>query len=314
VSDVWYYAKDQEAVGPLSLTEIGAILSRVPIANRPLVWRNGLPGWVRAEDVKELAPYLVSPPPLTSAAIESSPIIAHSSRLDSWLLGAVCACTSWIFVSYAFYKNTSIVIALLVVVSVGAVGAALWTRRYKLLFGLVVGTPVGALIGMAVIDSQLDTDKAVALGFLSGSDMHEAQRLNLTPQQLADRRAQEAARAAAAEKQRREQEAAENACRNDWSKCADNGEVVNKYSDWTMVRVRCQREANEQARYGDPEWPWLSFGTYLKGTDYVKTGLAVAIEKDAKFQNGFGAKVHSEVICRYDLRSQKVISVSIAPR
>jgi hypothetical protein len=177
-----------------------------------------------------------------------------------------------------------------------------------------LGVGIGILTKEIIVNERLDFDKAVALGFSSASDMREAARLNLTPQQLAKSHAEEAARVAAAQKLRAEQEAAINACRNDWAKCADNGEIVNKYSHWSMVQVDCKIAATNQAKYGDPQWPSLYFDTYLRGEDYVKTGIAIAIERDARFQNGFGAMVHSEVICKYDLRAKKVIDVSIAPR
>jgi hypothetical protein len=102
-------------------------------------------------------------------------------------------------------------------------------------------------------------------------------------------------------------------CSNDWTKCADNSDLVNNYSGWATVQVECKMQAESQARYGTPTWPWIAFGSFLQGNDYVTTGKATAIERDAQFQNGFGAMVHSKVICEYDLHSQKVTSVLIEP-
>jgi hypothetical protein len=109
-------------------------------------------------------------------------------------------------------------------------------------------------------------------------------------------------------------DAKDDSCRSEWIKCADNEQLVNQYSDWSLVQVRCERAATDQARYGSPDWPWLPFGTFHKGTNYVTTGIAVAIEPDAQFSNGFGAKVHSRVTCTYDLRAKRVTDVSISPR
>lgn len=89
---------------------------------------------------------------------------------------------------------------------------------------------------------------------------------------------------------------------------------MNHYSGWTKVQVSCKEQANSQASYGTPEWPWIPFGSFLDGTDYVTSGTAVAIERDAQFQNGFGAMVHSRVTCLYDLAADKVMSVTISPR
>ena len=103
-------------------------------------------------------------------------------------------------------------------------------------------------------------------------------------------------------------------CRSDWIKCADNEQLVNQYSDWSLVEVRCKSAANDQAKYGSPDWPWLAFGSFYKGHNYVTSGIAVAIEPDAQFSNGFGAKVHSRVTCTYDLGAKRVTDVSISPR
>ena len=103
-------------------------------------------------------------------------------------------------------------------------------------------------------------------------------------------------------------------CRSDWTKCADNEELVNKYSGWSLAQVNCKSKATEQAQYGNPVWPWFAFGSFYIGKEYVASGIAIAIEPDAQFQNGFGAMVHSRVTCTYDLRAQRVISVDISAR
>jgi hypothetical protein len=103
-------------------------------------------------------------------------------------------------------------------------------------------------------------------------------------------------------------------CRSDWTQCADNERLVNNYSDWSTVQVACKTAANDRAKYGTPEWPWFPFGTFYKGGNYVTSGIAVAVEPDAQFSNGFGAKVHSRVTCTYDLRAKRVTQVDISAR
>jgi hypothetical protein len=103
-------------------------------------------------------------------------------------------------------------------------------------------------------------------------------------------------------------------CQLDWTKCSDNEDVVNNYGKWSEVEVDCKMQAEKQARYGTPVWPWLAFGSFYKGTNYVSSGIAVVIEPDAQFQNGFGAMVHSQVECTYDLGARRAISVDISPR
>jgi hypothetical protein len=102
-----------------------------------------------------------------------------------------------------------------------------------------------------------------------------------------------------------------NACGDDWRQCVDNTQLVDHYDGYSRVQSACQRRATEMARYGDPDFPWLSFGTYFTGTDYVETGIAVSIEPRAQFQNGFGAMVNTRVVCRYDLRAGEVLSVEL---
>ena len=103
-------------------------------------------------------------------------------------------------------------------------------------------------------------------------------------------------------------------CRSDWTKCADNAQLVNHYSDWSHVQVECKHAANDGAKYGNPDWPWAAFGSFYKGNNYISSGIAVAVEPDAQFSNGFGAMVHSRVTCTYDLRAKRVTDVVVSAR
>jgi hypothetical protein len=100
-------------------------------------------------------------------------------------------------------------------------------------------------------------------------------------------------------------------CKYDWTKCSDNSDLVNHYTHWSDIQVACQIEAEKRAKYGTPKWPWLPFGSFYTGTSYITSGKAIAIEKDAQFQNGFGAMAHATVICFYDLNTNQVVDVSI---
>jgi hypothetical protein len=104
-----------------------------------------------------------------------------------------------------------------------------------------------------------------------------------------------------------------NSCKDDWHKCSDNSDLVNNYGEIARAQIECKYEANDRAKFGTPTWPWLVFGTFHKGDNYVKDGKAILVEKDAQFQNGFGAMVHSTVTCTYDLNGQKVMDVFIVP-
>jgi hypothetical protein len=62
MSDVWYYAEGDKSVGPLTLSELKTILSRVSDARDVLVWRDGFSSWQTAKIVPELAPVVIKPP------------------------------------------------------------------------------------------------------------------------------------------------------------------------------------------------------------------------------------------------------------
>jgi hypothetical protein len=103
-------------------------------------------------------------------------------------------------------------------------------------------------------------------------------------------------------------------CKRDWKLCIDNSDFVNNLSGMGKIKAGCQRAANDATKYGDPEWPWLSFKLYKPGNDYVKTGVAVLTEKDARFQNGFGVKTKVVVTCTYNLIADMVRDVRVTPK
>ena len=86
--------------------------------------------------------------------------------------------------------------------------------------------------------------------------------------------------------------------------------MANNYGGWYKVKSACKMQANDMAKYGTPEWPWLAFSSFLPGDDY-RTGVVTAVETKAKFQNGFGAMARVEIICRYDLRTGTVLDVTV---
>lgn len=100
------------------------------------------------------------------------------------------------------------------------------------------------------------------------------------------------------------------ACKSDWSKCADNVKMARNYEGWIEAQVRCKMEADKVAEYGTPEWPsfWsgTAFGHITTAENYKTTGIAVLLEPDVKLQNMYGAMVHTNMSCDYDLRTKKV--------
>ena len=100
-------------------------------------------------------------------------------------------------------------------------------------------------------------------------------------------------------------------CKTDWKKCTDNKMLVNEFDGIVKIKTACKLQANSQAKYGDPQWKWITFGTFLKGNDYIKNGLVVLFDNQVKFQNGFGAYKKTEVECIYSLKSNKITALRI---
>lgn len=106
-------------------------------------------------------------------------------------------------------------------------------------------------------------------------------------------------------------EASAPTCKNGWKNCTDNEDLVNNYKDIYKVHSACRTAADREAAYGSPDWPFLPFGSFITGSDAPRTGRLVLIENNAKFENGFGAKMRVKVRCAYDLNTNKVTSISI---
>ena len=64
MDQIWYYAEGDKSLGPLTLADMTAILSRVSNARNVLVWRDGFSSWVEAGNVPELSRHVIKPPPL----------------------------------------------------------------------------------------------------------------------------------------------------------------------------------------------------------------------------------------------------------
>jgi len=104
-------------------------------------------------------------------------------------------------------------------------------------------------------------------------------------------------------------------CKDDWRSCASDEELANTWGGMTHAQVGCKFAANARAKYGEPKWPsrFDKFGSYMRADkSFVSEGKAILIEKDAQFQNRFGAMVHVRVECSYDLVNNLVSDVSLS--
>lgn len=80
--------------------------------------------------------------------------------------------------------------------------------------------------------------------------------------------------------------------------------MANHYSGWTKIQAACPNTKMAVA----------AFWKVLKEANYANSGIAVLIEPDAQFLSGFGAMVHSRVVCAYNLRADHVINVTMTER
>jgi hypothetical protein len=104
-------------------------------------------------------------------------------------------------------------------------------------------------------------------------------------------------------------QSAKGACYKDWHACADNAMLANSNNaTYQRAHIACKMQAESTAKYGSPTFPWFAFSTFYTGDEYIRTGIAVLVEKDAQFQNMYGAMAHSTVICQYDMNKNDDIS------
>jgi hypothetical protein len=95
MSDGWHYAEGRKTVGPLTLTEMQRVLSKVSDPHNLLVWKAGFEDWERAGNVPELAELIYKPPPLPDQVISpdttAAPITKRRERKWHFLQGTLQA-------------------------------------------------------------------------------------------------------------------------------------------------------------------------------------------------------------------------------
>jgi hypothetical protein len=104
---------------------------------------------------------------------------------------------------------------------------------------------------------------------------------------------------------------AEDACHDDWHRCTDNAMLINKSQVFYQAVAACKDQADQQARFGHPDFPFLAFGHFHTGNSYLTSGVMELTEPDASFQNGFGAMARMTVTCSYDMNKQAVVDMDI---
>jgi uncharacterized membrane protein len=88
---LWYYAKNDQQLGPVSPSELRQLAAQRQLAPEDLIWREGMEGWAPAARVKGLFPEAkpenkeppAAPEPLSSALTATMPPTAVAEILSS---------------------------------------------------------------------------------------------------------------------------------------------------------------------------------------------------------------------------------------
>lgn len=103
------------------------------------------------------------------------------------------------------------------------------------------------------------------------------------------------------------------ACARDWTRCADNRELVENYVQWPIIVTECQAAAERFiAPKGTPLIPRASvdtFTSFLVGNDYPKTGVAIAATPQFRYRDASGTARSAYLQCSYDLGKGSVIGI-----
>jgi Ca2+/Na+ antiporter len=98
-------------------------------------------------------------------------------------------------------------------------------------------------------------------------------------------------------------------CKKDWRACRTNQQLVDDSGKRIGAALKCENYANKTASFGKIDFPWDSFGSYLKGTDYVTNQIMILIENNAMVKNGFGGEQRMSLRCYFDLKNNRVAYV-----
>jgi hypothetical protein len=101
------------------------------------------------------------------------------------------------------------------------------------------------------------------------------------------------------------------ACHRNWKLCKDNKDLVDNNDAMLVATSSCKAAAEQRARYGAPQWPWMAFSNFPAGDDFPKRGMLVLNEPDAQFPNQDGAMQHARVRCIYSLETMSVADVEM---
>ncbi|WP_215762837.1 hypothetical protein [Acetobacter sp. P1H12_c] len=104
----------------------------------------------------------------------------------------------------------------------------------------------------------------------------------------------------------------EHPCINDYKQCRNLKELIDFYPPVNDGRILCTVAADNDLKYGPPEWPSVfdgpKFGAHLNDESSWKSGQITLVQQGALIPNAFGGKEKRTMFCKYDLNTKKIIS------
>jgi len=87
----WYYAIDNERLGPVSTDQVGLLISQGRVDANTAVWTEGMEKWMKlaSTDLRQFLPNQAGPPPLTNGWAALTPSSLQSLFRFYWICGAV---------------------------------------------------------------------------------------------------------------------------------------------------------------------------------------------------------------------------------
>lgn len=109
----------------------------------------------------------------------------------------------------------------------------------------------------------------------------------------------------------------EEGCKNDWSVCKNNSDLVNINNEKRIyLTSACLRAAKEQAEELRMEVDWggfftTNFGMFSTGTSAKEDGLITFEDREAKADNAFGGQTPITTTCIINVDTQEVAVIDI---
>lgn len=111
------------------------------------------------------------------------------------------------------------------------------------------------------------------------------------------------------------QKLADHPCINDYKKCRTLKELIDFYPPVNDARIQCIVAAEEDLKYGKPEWPSVldgpKFGSHVNEGKLWHAGVITLVQQGALIPNAFGGKERRNMFCKYDLNTKDIVSFDV---